>query len=146
MNSSNSDVDRAELGLQDIPDTRPLAIVTGASTGIGFQLARCCAASGMDLIVVADEPQIQDAAANLGASGVTVESLVADLSTRAGVDELLASVRGRRYPRRLPHIGTTPPASSHWRLGAIYATRRRILQSVIANTVARPGRICCQRR
>lgn len=96
MNSSNSDVDYAELGLQDIPDARPLAIVTGASTGIGFHLARCCAASGMDLIIVADEPEIADAAGNLGDSGATVESLVADLSTRAGVDELLASVRGRR--------------------------------------------------
>ncbi|PLP98841.1 oxidoreductase [Cupriavidus pauculus] len=86
----------AELGLQDIPDLRPLAIVTGASTGIGFHLAHCCADSGMDLIVVADEPEISDAAAKLQDNGVIVESLVADLSTRAGVDELLASVRGRR--------------------------------------------------
>lgn len=77
-------------------DARPLAIVTGASTGIGYHLADCCTRAGMDLIVVADETEIEQAAATLRGNGGTVESLVADLSTRAGVDELLASVRGRQ--------------------------------------------------
>jgi len=31
-----------------------LAIVTGASTGIGYELARCCAADGFDLLIAAD--------------------------------------------------------------------------------------------
>src|SRR5690348_16891471 len=34
---------------------RPLAVVTGASTGIGYELAKCCAREGFDLVVVADE-------------------------------------------------------------------------------------------
>ena len=41
-----------------------LAIVTGASTGIGFELATLAAQDGYDLIVVADEPLIENAAAD----------------------------------------------------------------------------------
>ena len=35
---------------------RPLAVVTGASSGIGYHLARCCAVSGYDVILAADRP------------------------------------------------------------------------------------------
>lgn len=38
------------------------AIVTGASTGIGLELARICAREGFDLLVTADESDIHDAA------------------------------------------------------------------------------------
>ena len=41
---------------------RPLAVVTGASTGIGYELARCCAENNFDLIVAADEDEIETAA------------------------------------------------------------------------------------
>jgi uncharacterized protein len=36
---------------------RPLALVTGASTGIGYELAKCCAQRGFDLVIAADEPR-----------------------------------------------------------------------------------------
>jgi NAD(P)-dependent dehydrogenase (short-subunit alcohol dehydrogenase family) len=39
-------------------DTRPLAIVTGASAGIGYELAKCCAEQGFDLLIAADQPAI----------------------------------------------------------------------------------------
>ena len=44
-----------------------LAVVTGASTGIGYELAKQCAANGFDLLVAADEPAIQRAAADFRA-------------------------------------------------------------------------------
>jgi len=75
---------------------RQLAVVTGASSGIGFHLARCCARHGMDLLIVADEPSINTAATSLGTEGTTVEAVQADLSTRSGVDQLLAALGGRR--------------------------------------------------
>ncbi len=41
---------------------RPLAVVTGASTGIGFEFARLCAERGYDLVIAADEAEIAQAA------------------------------------------------------------------------------------
>jgi len=76
--------------------TRRLAVVTGASTGIGYHLAQCCADHGMDLIIAADEPQIEAAAQTLRTEGTTIEAIQADLSTPAGVDQLLAATRDRQ--------------------------------------------------
>jgi short-subunit dehydrogenase len=75
---------------------RSLAIVTGASTGIGYELAKYCAEDGFDLIVVADEPEIKQAAADLKAMGVKVEALETDLASVQGVDKLYAMIGGRQ--------------------------------------------------
>lgn len=72
------------------------AIVTGASTGIGFELASIAAENGYDLLVVADEPLIDAAAADFRTHGVSVESVEADLSSISGVDRLLEAAGGRR--------------------------------------------------
>ena len=71
------------------------AIITGASTGIGLELARLAAADGYDLLVAADTPLV-DATASLQGLGVRVESIEGDLSTIEGVDRLLAATGGRR--------------------------------------------------
>ncbi|OJU17741.1 MULTISPECIES: SDR family NAD(P)-dependent oxidoreductase [unclassified Sphingomonas] len=67
------------------------AIVTGASTGIGRELAKLAAAEGYDRLLAADTP-FHDPAA--GARG-NVETLEVDLSTVEGVDRLLDAARGR---------------------------------------------------
>jgi uncharacterized protein len=72
-----------------------LAVITGASTGIGRELAKIAAGEGYDLILVADEPQIDAAAGELKDSGVSVEAVEADLATFEGNDRLLAAVAGR---------------------------------------------------
>ena len=64
---------------------RPLAVVTGASTGIGYELARCAANEGYDLVIAADEGQIQRAAQELAQMGASVQAIEADLSTTTGV-------------------------------------------------------------
>jgi len=71
------------------------AIVTGASSGIGLELARLAARDGYDLLVAADTPLV-DAAAALKGEGVEVQSVETDLSTIEGVDRLLAAAGGRR--------------------------------------------------
>jgi short-subunit dehydrogenase len=85
--------------------TRPLAIVTGASTGIGYELAKLCAANGFDLIVAADEPQIAAAREEFERMGVEVESIQADLATDAGVDLLYAAAEGRPIDFLLANAG-----------------------------------------
>lgn len=84
---------------------RGLAVVTGASTGIGYELARCCAEDGFDLVVAADEARIHQAADDFRKLGASVESLVADLATKAGVDELLALLNGRVVDALLANAG-----------------------------------------
>ena len=71
------------------------AIITGASSGIGAELAKLAAQDGYDLLVVADTPFV-DASAGLQGSGVSVETLEADLATIEGVDRLLEATGGRQ--------------------------------------------------
>lgn len=82
------------------------SIVTGASSGIGLELAKNCARDGMDILIVADEPQIEQAAEQLRALGaVHVEALQADLSGEAGVDRLVAAVKGRPIEHLIANAG-----------------------------------------
>jgi short-subunit dehydrogenase len=71
---------------------RALAVVTGASSGIGLELARQFAEHGFDLIVAAEGDDIQTAAAELRAEGTEVAAVRADLATREGVDALVGAV------------------------------------------------------
>ena len=86
-------------------EKRPLAIVTGASTGIGYELAKCCAQNGFDLVVAADEPAINEAAAAFRELGVAVDAVEADLATLEGVDKLYAAANGRQVDALLANAG-----------------------------------------
>ena len=86
-------------------DTRPLAIVTGASAGIGYELAKCCAQQGFDLLVAADQSAIHDAAQDFRALGAAVEAIEADLATLNGVDRLYAATKGRPVDALLANAG-----------------------------------------
>jgi short-subunit dehydrogenase len=85
--------------------TKPLAVVTGASTGIGYELARECAENGFDLVIAADESAINDAAQSLRQLGAAVEAVEADLATLDGVDRLYAAMKGRPVDALLANAG-----------------------------------------
>ncbi len=70
-----------------------LAIVTGASSGIGFNLARVFAENGFDLIIGSEGGRLDDAAAQLQQHGVSVKAIQADLATYDGVDEFWTGVK-----------------------------------------------------
>ena len=78
-----------------------LALVTGASTGIGLELARIARADGHQTIVVADEPAIHQTAAQLDA-----EAVEADLATPDGVAAVLAHLGGREVELLMLNAGT----------------------------------------
>ena len=85
--------------------TRKLAVVTGASSGIGLELARLCAKDGYDLIIAADDPKIESAASELKRDGIQVESLLVDLATLEGVDKLYGKIGGRPVAALLANAG-----------------------------------------
>jgi short-subunit dehydrogenase len=90
----------------EMPTTQRLAVVTGASTGIGLELARCCVREGYDVLIAADEPQIEQAATELRAeSGGKVEAVQADLSTTEGVDKLYGAAKGRAVDVLMANAG-----------------------------------------
>jgi len=89
-----------------MPETaKPLAIVTGASTGIGYELAKLCAQNGYDLLIAADQAAIHDAAKDFQALGAKVDAVEVDLATLEGVDKLYASVKGRPVGALLANAG-----------------------------------------
>ncbi len=83
---------------------RPLAVVTGASSGIGFHLARLCGENGFDLVIAADT-KVAEAVGPLQATGAAVEALTVDLSTQAGVDGLVATIGNRKVDALLANAG-----------------------------------------
>ena len=108
------------------------AIVTGASTGIGFELASIAAENGYDLLVVADEPLINAAAADFRTHGVNVEAVEADLSTIEGVETLLAAVKGRRIDMLCANAGRGLGRDF---LGQDCAEWRRVIDTNITGTL-----------
>ncbi len=76
-------------------DGRRLAVVTGASSGIGLSLARQFAENGFDLIVAAEDEGIRSAGETLQSLGARVETVQTDLATEEGVEELARTLEGR---------------------------------------------------
>ena len=76
----------------------PFAVVTGASSGIGLELAKQFAQHGFDLFVVAEDEGIAQAADMLRASGARVDSAQIDLASYEGVESLCQRVRDARRP------------------------------------------------
>src|SRR5579872_305696 len=68
------------------------ALVTGASSGIGYELAKELANRGYDLVVASAGDRLTGAAQEFRATGVQVTEVNADLATREGVDKLWKQV------------------------------------------------------
>ena len=79
-------------------DTRQLAVVTGASSGIGFELARQFAQGGFDVILAADRDLNAAGEAVRAEGGAVIQALEADLSTRQGVETLYQAIQASGRP------------------------------------------------
>jgi short-subunit dehydrogenase len=79
--------------MTDHHQERPLALITGASSGIGLELARVFAENGFDLIIAAEDQAIHTAATELRSVASDVQPVQADLATTTGVQTLYDAVR-----------------------------------------------------
>src|SRR3954453_7691495 len=82
----------------DTPSTRPLAVVTGASNGIGYELAKQFAENGYDLLITAHIQSIAEARQTLEQLGATVDYVQADLATFEGVESLYDKIQSLGRP------------------------------------------------
>jgi short-subunit dehydrogenase len=113
-------------------DTRPLAIVPGASASIGYELAKCCAEQGFDLLTVAAQPAVNDAARDFRVLGAAVEAVETDLATLDGVDKLYAASCGRPVEALLANAG---PGLGHGFLDQPFDEVRHIIDTNITGTI-----------
>jgi short-subunit dehydrogenase len=75
---------------------RPLAVVTGAPSGIGYELAKQFAEHDFYLVVAAEDERINQVANELTGLGAHAEAVQVDLATDAGVDALYGRLDGRK--------------------------------------------------
>lgn len=129
---------------QMYPD-RGIAVVTGASTGIGFELARCAAADGYDLIIAADEPEIHEAADMLGEHGVSIRAVEADLSTPEGIARLIDVIASDGRPVELL-MANAGRGLGHAFLDQSFDDIRRVVDTNIMGTLDIVHRIGRQMR
>jgi short-subunit dehydrogenase len=116
----------------DSSSDRPLAVVTGASAGIGRELARCCVQHGYDLVIAADRPEIAAVADELQASGGAVQWVQADLATEDGVSRLVQAVGGRPVDALLANAGH---GLGHAFLEQDFAEVRHVIDTNITGTI-----------
>ena len=81
-----------------MPDHRPFAVITGASKGIGHELARVFAKNGYDLLITAGSEQVEEAGRELGTWGTKVQTVQSDLTRYEGVEKLWQVVQSTGRP------------------------------------------------
>ena len=81
-----------------MPDHRPFAVITGASKGIGRELARVFAKNGYDLLITAGSEQIEEAGRELGALGTKVQTVQSDLARYEAVERFWQAVESTGRP------------------------------------------------
>lgn len=79
-------------------DGRPLAVVTGATAGIGHELARVFAREGFDVVAAAEDGRVDGVVAELRGEGVVAHGVRSDLATPEGCDALVRAVEGLGRP------------------------------------------------
>ena len=111
--------------------SKPFAIVTGASSGIGLELAAICAQEGFDLLVAADQPEIHTAAERFRSRGAQVTVVETDLATTDGVMLDTAVGQGTKDdPADVARVGFDAMMRGD---GDVVSGWKNKLQSAIAN-------------
>src|SRR3954469_1831527 len=111
---------------------RSLAVITGASSGIGFYLAKECAENGYDLLIAADSTELGEAANKLRSFGVDVQPVETDLATTDGVEELYEATNNRPVDILMANAGH---GLGHAFLDQDFEEARHVIDTNVTGTV-----------
>ena len=90
--------------MDELKAPRPLAVITGASSGIGYHLALCAADHGYDLVLAADTP-MDDVHEACDKAGAQVQTVLCDLASNGGVRQLLEVIGDREVDALMANAG-----------------------------------------
>jgi short-subunit dehydrogenase len=114
---------------------RPLALVTGASSGIGYELARQFAQHGYDLVIAAEDPGINRAARDLEPLGAAVRAVQVDLATYDGVERLYAEATAEGRQPDAVAINAGIGVGGDFARDTDLARERRLIELNVTSTV-----------
>eukprot|EP00913_Durusdinium_trenchii_P008121 g7618.t1 len=132
--TARSMIDRQSIDMNPV-DNKGLAVVTGASTGIGYELAKCAAQAGYDLVIAANEPRIQEAAGMLKEYGRQVEAMQVDLAEPDGVRRFCAAVESLGRPVELL-LANAGQGLGHGFLDQDLEAAQRVVDTNVTGTLA----------
>jgi short-subunit dehydrogenase len=112
--------------------SKPLAVVTGASSGIGRELALICAQEGFDLVIAADRPEIDEVAEQLRSHGADVTAIKTDLAEVTNVAALWSVVGDRPVDALLANAGH---GLGHGFLDQDFDAARHVIDTNVTGTV-----------
>ncbi|MBV8053344.1 MAG: SDR family NAD(P)-dependent oxidoreductase [Acidobacteriaceae bacterium] len=124
--------------------TKQLAVITGASSGIGYELAKVFGNNGFDLLVTADSKKIDEAADQLRQLGFSVQSVQSDLATYEGVEKLWSEIEATGKPVDAAAINAGIGAYGDFARESDLDTELKLIQLNVTSTVHLAKRILKQ--
>jgi short-subunit dehydrogenase len=126
---------RGKPAAMSTASSRPLAVVTGASSGIGLELAKQFASNGYDLVVAAEDAELAGAARELEGLGAQVEAVQVDLATEPGVEELERRIQAAGRPVDAVALNAGVGAGGAFANGTSLEDELRIVDLNVRSTV-----------
>ncbi len=115
--------------------SKPLAVVTGASSGIGLELAKQFATNDFDLIIAAEDESIARVGESLAELGAVVEAVRVDLARAEGVEELYGRISASACPVAAIALNAGIGAGGAFATGTALDDELRIVDLNVRSTV-----------
>jgi uncharacterized protein len=122
-------------------ESRKFAVITGGSSGIGYEFAKVCAEEKFEVLIVADHG-VDEAADRLRANGAAVTPVQADLSTFGGNEGVAATIVQRSQPVDILALNAAGPfletelerelAMISLNIGSVIHLAKRLLPSMVS--------------